>query len=185
MYVVFFSWFRFFLTIHCNLTAHHNDDIFRRNSTYSRFLAHILSCFFFLSRFFSLCFFFSFVIVESVQDERTTDSSVGWLNCNKSGRTYTAKCRCMEEKKEKEEESFWSCYNDKPRKKKKEHDREKKRKKERIESRLFGGFISVFLSLLDGDSSYWLLLPSSFTSKDLFVFEFSLSTLHANNQAIL
>jgi hypothetical protein len=43
-------------------------------------------------------------MVESVQDERTTDSSVGWLNYNKSGRIYAAKCRCMEEKKEEEEE---------------------------------------------------------------------------------
>jgi hypothetical protein len=46
-------------------------------------------------------------MVESVlQDERTTDSSVGWLNYNKSGRIYAAKCRCMEEKKEEEEKSF-------------------------------------------------------------------------------
>jgi hypothetical protein len=36
---------------------------------------------------------------ENVQDERTTDSSVGWLNYNKNGRIYAAKCRCMEEKK--------------------------------------------------------------------------------------
>jgi hypothetical protein len=39
-----------------------------------------------------------------MQGERTTDSSVGWLNYNKSGRIYTAKCRCMEEKKKEEEE---------------------------------------------------------------------------------
>jgi len=50
-------------------------------------------------------FFLSFfsLIVECMQDERErereNDSSVGWLNYNKSGRAYTAKCRCMEKKK--------------------------------------------------------------------------------------
>jgi len=56
---------------------------------------------FFLSFFPSLSLYF---MGENVQDERTTDSSVGWLNYNKNGRIYAAKCRCMEEKKEEEEE---------------------------------------------------------------------------------
>jgi len=64
---------------------------------------------FFLSFFLILSlsfFFFLSIMLESVQEERTTDSSVGWLNYNKSGRIYAAKCRCMEEKKEEEEKSF-------------------------------------------------------------------------------
>lgn len=71
------------------------------------FLALSLLFFLFLplSRARALRLFFFSVMVESVcEEERRTDSSVGWLNYNKNGRICAAKCRCMEEKKEEEEE---------------------------------------------------------------------------------
>jgi hypothetical protein len=69
-------------------------------------------------------------MLESVQVERTTDSSVGWLNYNKSGRVYAAKCRCMEEKKRRRRgELLIVLLRQTSREEKKEHDREKERKR--------------------------------------------------------
>ncbi len=70
-------------------------------------------------------------MVESVQEERTTDSSVGWLNYNKSGRIYAAKCRCMEEKKKKKKKrrAFDRATTTNPERRKKKNTIERKREK--------------------------------------------------------
>jgi ribose 1,5-bisphosphokinase PhnN len=76
-------------------------------------------------------------MVKSVQEKRTTDSSVEWLNYNKTGRIYIcSKMSCTEEKKRREE-LLIVLLRQTPRGEKKRTRQREREKKERIESRLF------------------------------------------------
>jgi CRISPR-associated DxTHG motif protein len=153
-------------------------------TTFFNDITHTLN---FLPVFF-LFFFFS-LIVECMQGERTTDSSVGWLNYNKSGRIYTAKCRCMEEKKKRRRRrrrAFDHATTTNPeRRKGKKKKNTIERKRERREYKadfLLEGFISVFLSLLlDGDSSSFFVAVIVVV-ENLFAFELSTS-VHTRYQS--
>ena len=197
------AWFRFFMTIHCNLTAHHNDDISRWNSTYSRLLAWLLV--FFLPLF----LLSSATLVESVRVESTTDSSIGMAELQYKrtrARTSSKMSSCREKRKKNGERGEllivlvrralkWEGAedddddgDDDDEEEEKRDTIERKREKENVANRLFtrGIHFRFSLSLLDGDSSHWLLLPLSLsTTKDLFVFELSLSTIHANKPSLL
>jgi hypothetical protein len=87
-------------------------------------------------------------------------------------------------KKKKRAFDRTTTTNPERRRRKKKNTIERKREKGENRKQTFylrDSFPFFSLSLLDEDSSHWLLLPSSLSSKDLFVFELSLSTIHVNH----
>jgi len=75
-------------------------------------------------------------MVKSVQEKRTTDSSVEWLNYNKNGRIYTQQ-NVVYRGKKRREELLIVLLRQTPRGEKKRTRQREREKKERIESRLF------------------------------------------------
>ncbi len=90
-------------------------------------------------------------------------------------------------KKKKKRRAFDRATTTNPERRKKKNTIERKREKGENRKQTFYLRDSFpFFSLCStGIRRIGLLLSSSFSSKDLFVFELSLSTIYANNQTIL